>query len=136
MIEGGNEMNPKQRLFCDYYLSGLSRTAAYIKAGYSRNGADRAAHRLLKNVEICREVDKQQKELTEKAMLSKEKLLEKISTQIESIDFEGLDTIKLIEIYNKMTGFNNPEKIEHSGEVEAKVTILDIKERIRLLQDD
>jgi phage terminase small subunit len=122
-------MNPKQQLFCDYYLSGISATQAYIKAGYSKNGADRASHRLLKNAEICREVNKQQQKNAEIAMLSKEKLLNKISTQIESVDFEGLDTIKLIEIYNKMTGYNQPVKVEHSGELTMKGILSELRER-------
>ena len=46
--------NPRQAKFVREYLSnGGNATLAYKKAGYSKNGADRSAHALLRNPEIA-----------------------------------------------------------------------------------
>jgi hypothetical protein len=44
--------NPSHECFCLLRAEGESATAAYIKSGYSMNGAGQSAHRLLKNAEI------------------------------------------------------------------------------------
>jgi phage terminase small subunit len=45
--------NPKHERFVQNIVRGLSRTEAYISAGYSRNGAHASAARLLKNPQVC-----------------------------------------------------------------------------------
>ena len=44
------KLTPKQKAFADEYIkNGGNATQAYIKAGYSKNGANRSAHTLLTN---------------------------------------------------------------------------------------
>lgn len=51
-------LNDRQRRFVEELAKGSSATQAYIKAGFSENGAGQGAERLLKNVEICSELNK------------------------------------------------------------------------------
>lgn len=53
-INGGFQLNEKQEKFCLLYVGrcNFNATQAYIKAGYSRNGARQAAHNLLTNTYI------------------------------------------------------------------------------------
>lgn len=45
--------NPRHEQFAAYIgASGLSATAAYVKAGYSKNGAAQSAEKLLRNTEV------------------------------------------------------------------------------------
>lgn len=49
---GAVELTPRQSRFVDEYLLEPNATQAYIRAGYSANGANTAAARLLSNVRI------------------------------------------------------------------------------------
>lgn len=54
------ELTPKQKVFADEYIkNGGNATQAYIKAGYSKNGANAGATRLLGNVNISEYIAKQ-----------------------------------------------------------------------------
>src|ERR1700687_1029132 len=53
-------LTPKQTRFVAEYLKDLYATQAYIRAGYSKNGADRSAYALLRNAEIAAAVSMSQ----------------------------------------------------------------------------
>lgn len=54
-------LTPKQLAFCrEYIANGGNATKAYIHAGYSPNGADSAACRLLSDVRISQEIESRQ----------------------------------------------------------------------------
>lgn len=57
--QGGLVLNERQRQFAEHYATGLPAGRAYEKAGFSATGAtaDKAASRLLKNVDVCRYVE-------------------------------------------------------------------------------
>lgn len=47
------KFTPKQKTFADEYIkNGGNATQAYIKAGYSENGANRSAQKLLTNTVV------------------------------------------------------------------------------------
>jgi len=48
--------NPKHEKFCLNLNKGMKPTQAYVKAGYSKTGADQSASRLLRNPLICSRV--------------------------------------------------------------------------------
>lgn len=52
------ELTEKQRRFILEYIKDANGTQAAIRAGYSKNGADVAAIRLLGNARISAEIDK------------------------------------------------------------------------------
>lgn len=51
-------VSPKQKRFVEEYLIDLNGTKAVVRAGYSANGADVQASRLLKNGEVRKAIDK------------------------------------------------------------------------------
>lgn len=53
-----DKLNFKQELFCHEYLLDHNATQAYIRAGYSPNGASAAAITLLKNIKVAARVEK------------------------------------------------------------------------------
>ena len=57
-------LTPKQKRFADEYIkNGGNATQAYIKAGYSENGADRSASKLLRKSEVSTYIAEKQAEL-------------------------------------------------------------------------
>lgn len=50
-------MNDRQKAFADYYIESGNATQSYIRAGYSENGANRSANKLLTNADIKAYID-------------------------------------------------------------------------------
>lgn len=65
-------LNPKQERFCQEYIIDLNATQAYIRAGYSENGAGQGAERMLKNVEVYARVEELQKARIEKLQVNQD----------------------------------------------------------------
>ncbi|MBT4264783.1 MAG: terminase small subunit [Deltaproteobacteria bacterium] len=71
-------ITPRIRKFIDIYIETDNATQSYIRAGYSENGADRGASRLLRNVEVSKEIEQRRKELREKADVRAEDLVNEL----------------------------------------------------------
>jgi phage terminase small subunit len=107
-------MNPKQQLFCEYYLSnGLNATQAY-KDAYKMiddNKASVSGSRLLRNVNVMEYLSKQQEKTSKKLQIKKEDLIQDlIDIKENNKDDAPPFAIKAIEVINKMLGFNEPER--------------------------
>src|SRR5262245_2575113 len=63
-------LTARQQRFAEEYLVDLNATQAAIRAGYSRNGANRAGERLLSNVDIAAAIDAGRKELSERTAIT------------------------------------------------------------------
>lgn len=63
-------MNQKQEVFVNEYMKAGNATQAAIKAGYSEKTAYSIGQRLLKNVEINKEIKQRQKQTTEQAEIT------------------------------------------------------------------
>lgn len=72
-------LNPKQARFVGEYIKDGNGTQAAIRAGYSPNGADVTASRLLGNPRIYAAVNKGQAKVLDKLELSAEKVLADIA---------------------------------------------------------
>jgi len=72
-------MTPKQKLFIKEYLLDLNATRAYISAGYSKNGAEVSACRLLRNANVQAEIERSLAKTAQKLDLSAEKVLSELS---------------------------------------------------------
>lgn len=68
-------LNPKQLAFCTAYLGGASGIQAAISAGYSQNGANVAASRLLQNVYVAQYLEAAKLRSAERAGVSRERVL-------------------------------------------------------------
>ena len=91
-------MNARQELFCEEYLKDMNATQAAIRAGYSEKTAYSQGQRLLKNVEIRKEIERMQSEALEKAELNISdvvKLVKEIATsgKNETVRLRAMDML-------------------------------------------
>ena len=113
-------LTDKQRAFIDEYLvNGFNGTQAYLKVypDSDLKSAEASASRLLSNVKVEEALKEARKEIKEMSRMSKAEKLE-IAEEImtDKAGERTLDRLKAMEIHNKMTGDNEPDKVEHSGE--------------------
>jgi len=77
-IIDSNKLNDKQKMFCLYYLKYFNATKAYQKAyECDYDSAMRSGNRLLRNVEIKKEIDRLRKEKQEGIFLDAQSVLQK-----------------------------------------------------------
>jgi phage terminase small subunit len=130
-------LNDRQERFVNEYLIDLNATQAAIRCGYSEKTAYSQGQRLLKNVDIQKEVRKAQQKTINKLEITREDILQRAYmipllyvemlelAQRDDLDedeelrlirlsnlIKGSDHNKALEILNKMQGFNEPEKSE------------------------
>jgi phage terminase small subunit len=117
------KLTPKQSAFVDAYCSnGGNASQAMIKAGYSPKNTDVNGARMLVNDSIKKAIQIRQKPIAEKFKVTREYLVEKLNNVIMD-DVKDSVYIKAIEVLAKMTGLNEPEKIELSGGIEQKIKV-------------
>lgn len=106
-------MTPKQKLFCEHYLSnGLNATQAY-KSVYnvSDKVAGTSGPRLMENVGVKEYLSQQQEKTVKKLQIKKEDLIQDLIYIKEQNKADAPPfAIKAIEVINKMLGFNEPER--------------------------
>ncbi len=76
-------LTEKQRRFAEEYPIDLNGTQAAIRAGYSPNGAEVAAHRLLRNANIAAQVEIALAERSERTELSQDWVITKLVENAE-----------------------------------------------------
>ena len=109
------KLNPKQQLFVEEYLIDFNATQAAIRAGYSENTAYSQGPRLLENVEIQRGIEKGKQKLIKKLDIKKEDIIrDLIRIKEDNIEDFPPHALKALEMLNKMLGFNEPDKIDHT----------------------
>lgn len=111
-------LTDKQRAFIDEYLiNGFNALKAYKKAypDASEESAKASGSRLLENVNIKAALEEARKEIKDMSRMSKADKLEYIEKILNKDKELTRDQLKALEIHNKMTGDNEPDKIEHSG---------------------
>lgn len=99
-------LTPKQERFVAEYLKDLNATQAYIRAGYSKNGAAQGAERLLRNVEIASAVAEGQARIAGKLEITAEKVLRDLEEvrQLAIRDGAYGPAAKAIELHGKHIG--------------------------------
>ena len=99
-------MTPKQQRFVAEYLIDLNATQAYIRAGYSANGAGQGAERLLKNVEVCAAVAEGQGKKADKLEITAEKVLRNLEEARDAAMAAGQygAAIRAAELHGKHVG--------------------------------
>ena len=131
--------NPKHERFAQLVARGdLSATRAYIKCGYSKNGADVSASKLLGNARVSGRIQELQSESAQDCKLSKKQVLdflaEVMTTPAGSVhkahqlcqSFKDTDQANEIRMPDKlaaatqlakMCGWNEPEKVDSKIEI-------------------
>lgn len=115
------ELTYKQQIFCQEYAIDYNATRAYMVA-YPNISKDQTAAsaggRLLRNVEIEKRIKELQANIAETCGISRIMIVNKLKAiALQGEEETQKECLKAIEIVNKMLGYNEPEKIEHSGEV-------------------
>ena len=126
--------NKKHQAFVEaFFENNLNATRAYAKVyGVDDKIAGASGPRLLQNVRVQAKIVEIQAENAKKVLITREELLRDLVDIKNSNKNEfAPTTLKAIEIINKMCGFNEPERIEHSGVIKLGipgVTNNDMKE--------
>ncbi len=110
------KLNPKQKRFCDEYLVDLNATQAYIRAGYSKKGAEVSAHKLLRNTNIEKYIQLKQNKYQEALDLTIEEVVTMIIETAKNGEQEN-NRLKATDMLMKHLG-GYIEKLEIRGEIE------------------
>jgi phage terminase small subunit len=114
-------LSAKHIAFVDeYMLNGFHATNAYKSVyGCSQKSAEAAGPKLSNSPEIKEEIERRQRENFNLNIISREEIIQ-TAKEIMLINKKKAPMIALksIEILNKMLGYNSPDKIEMSGNIE------------------
>lgn len=110
-------LGPKKRDFCNYYFkSGVGAQSA-IKAGYAEGSAAQTAHNLLKDKSVQEYIlslyEHEKNQIIISASIMKEKLLAMVFDETVKDEYQ----LKAGDMFNKMSGFYSPEKVEVEQEI-------------------
>lgn len=105
-MKGVVAMNARQKRFCDEYLIDCNATQAAIRAGYSKKTARVIATRLLADVAIKSQIDKQLEQLHSKKVADAREVVEFLTAVMrgehteQTLKFvgDGIQTITRIDV--------------------------------------
>lgn len=119
------ELKPEHRVFAEEYVIDWNGTRSYMVAypGCDEKSAVASASRLLINVNVAKYIEDIQKDLSKLAGVSALKNLMELKKILESKDEHSNNKIKAIEVINKMTGYNAPDKSEVKTDITEPVQI-------------
>lgn len=115
----------KQQRFVDEYLIDLNSTQAAIRAGYSEKTAYSIGNENLSKPEIKAAIEESQAKTADRLQITKESLIQDLLA-IKDLCFTEPkvihNSIKAIEVINKMLGYNEPDKtdINLNGNINLK----------------
>jgi phage terminase small subunit len=121
------KMTPKQRIFCHEYIIDWNGARSAKEAGYSEKSSRQTANELLTKPYIQSYISLIQKDLEKEAGVSRLKVLKKLDKIAFAKLTDEKDTIKALEVINKMLGYNEPEKQEVTQELTLKDKLKDVK---------
>jgi phage terminase small subunit len=75
-VKQNNTLNPRQKLFCQYYVENPNATEAAIKAGYKETTAFAQASRMLRKVGIQEEIERIRKPLDDKHIATAQEVMQ------------------------------------------------------------
>lgn len=125
-------MTPKQLRFVDEYLVDLNGSQAAIRAGYSKNGAEVTASRLLSNVNIKAMIDERKAARSERVQINSDYVLKRLAEidQMDVADILNEDmSLRPLSEWPKawrqyLSGFELAEMFEGRGDERQMVGIL------------
>ena len=112
-------LNEKRKRFIEEYLIDLDQSQAAIRAGYSEKSSRIIANEIMEDDDVKAYLKMRQEELSKSTTLTKLDILELLETIIQKSCAEPKyynHAIKGVEVYNKMLGFNEPEKLNVTGD--------------------
>ena len=118
------KLTPKQKAFINEYLIDLNATQAAIRAGYSPKTAYRTGCDNLKKPHIKTELDRLMQERGERALITADEVIVGIRDIAYDNKARHNDKLKAFELLGKHLALFT-DRIEHSGEVDIVVELID-----------
>lgn len=116
------KLTPKQFKFVQEYLIDMNATQAAIRAGYSEKTAYSQGQRLLKKGEVQDLLNKKQEQHEIQCDIKKEDIIKDlIKIKEDNIEEWPPHALKALEMLNRMLGYNEPEKIDHTLKQEPPI---------------
>jgi len=129
-------LTDKQRRFVEEYLVDCNATQAAIRAGYSKNGAEVAGHRLLSNVNVRAAIDANRKATSEKLEITKERVLGELAKigfsdirkmfspggnllPIQDLDDDAAACLSSIEVITRKVPGAEESEVEHVSKIKV-----------------
>jgi phage terminase small subunit len=123
-----SNISKKHLAFIDaYFTNGFNGKQAYLSVykGVNDNTAEVNASKLLSNTKVAEEVNKRQRDLSEKNKITRESLVENFmyihDKQRDQFPPAAISALKEV---GKMLGLYEPNKIEHSGDMSINIGIV------------
>lgn len=110
-----DNLNQRQRLFCDSLLSGMSQAAAYRAAGYSPTRAETEAAKLVKTPVVSRYLDAKRAESDQSGAMSRARGLALLGGIAEDSCQPGAVRVRAVESLARLMGWNAPDRVEIGG---------------------
>lgn len=113
-----SSLSLKQIKFVDAYMISANATEAAKLAGYSEKTAQEQGSRLLSNVIIKDEIARRATLGTAKAIVTRDEIIADLKAIKDECKAKGEFppyALKAIEILNKMLGYNEAEKVDHTS---------------------
>lgn len=125
------KLSKKQELFCHEYIKDRNAGAAYVRAGYSENGARQSGKRLLTNAYVQQRIEELLNPIKEKCKVDTEWIIEELKSNHEEAKELGEygNSNKSLDQLAKIIGSYAPEKIEHTVDIDS--TILEARKRLK-----
>jgi phage terminase small subunit len=114
-----DKLEDKERIFCHEYIIDWNGSRAARKAGYSENRDRQTAYDLVTKSYIQQYIDFIKNDYEKEAGISKLKQIKTLLDIISGKESSQRDKISATAELNKMMGYNEPEKLNLSGEVSA-----------------
>ncbi len=83
-VMGTGKLNPRQQRFVEEYLTDLCASQAAVRAGYSEKTAKQIGSRLLTHVDVQAAIEKGKAELSKRAGVTQEWVIEKLQVVHEA----------------------------------------------------
>ena len=115
-------LTPKQEVFVQKIIEGMSQADAYRTAYSTKNMSDKTVHeaasRLMADSKVSARVKELREQVNSKTIMTAQKRLEWLTEQIASKDVDVNAKLKAVDIMNKMQG-------EYVQKVQASVSYED-----------
>jgi len=122
------KLTPKKIRFCEEYVLDLNATQAYIRAGYSINGAKESASRLLTNANIKEFIKSLQDGISDKTaitVLNTVRFIKEVSEEARE-EGDATNALKGADLLMKhLGGYEKDNKQSIAPVTEIKVTFVD-----------
>lgn len=108
-------LKPKEIMFADLVIDGLTMAEAYKQAGYTANtdaSASSCASRLIRRPHVQDYIQRQKIGVEQASLLTKQRLIGKLATIIERADDKKYPIAKAIDQMIQVMGWSGAQKIE------------------------